>query len=952
VSASIDLSQYIGDIARRLLGSPNPEHSTREQLRFGTNGSIAVEISGPDAGTWYDHEHKRGGGALQLLTLEGGMLPAAAREWLKSELGIELEESKPKARQQVVATYDYVDESEKLLHQAVRKGPVKRFHQRAPDGNGGWKVGPDGKWTIKGVRIVPYRLPELIAATPETTIYIPEGEKDVDNLRAIDCIGTCNPMGAGKWRTEFAEHFHGNNVVILPDNDETGRDHALDVAANLAPVAACVRILELPGLPEKGDVSDWLAAGGTREQLEQLAAASPAFDPNMARPRMAAKAPALPNDIGDTEESIRAAINALTNGDRPGTQSVIERISAARLPPMIVDDLLDIIKQKTHLKTKVLDQTLSQTRRSRGQSGSGDDKESQATELVGLAIQSHAEFFHNRAGDGFATITIDGHKETWSLRSKALRGWLTKIFYDKTAAAPNSESLGAAINVLEAMARFDGKEIPVCLRVGEYEGKYYLDMCDANWRAVEIDADGWRIVNNPPVRFRRTGGMLPLPEPQRGGDIAELHRLLNVRDKNSFTLAVGFLLGALNPNGPYAVLGLGGEHGAAKTSFARTIKDLVDPHSLPPRALPREERDLFIAAINGWILAFDNMSGMPDWLSDNFCQLSTGGGFSTRQLYTDGEEVLFEAKRPVILNGIEDFITRADLADRSLLLTLKRIDERLTEGEVRARFTKLHPGILGALLDAVSHGLKHQHETKLDRLPRMADFALWVTACEGALWVTGTFINAYEANRAEATETVLDADSVAVAVRKFMRTNKGWEGTATELLSGLAYITPEAERHERKWPKAGNALSGRLRRAAPSLREFGIDIQFDSKGDADNTKIIKIDKIVRKIVRSSEDRPRKMPWGLAVSDDRTIQTVFSSDLGHLSAHLPNGGEGGDEGEIGARASGPLGEGKRSSEPSDRPKSTLPPGIWIDANGFTRDARGWLDFNNYDVQGTA
>jgi Family of unknown function (DUF5906)/D5 N terminal like len=281
----IDLSQYIGDIARRLLGSPNPEHSTREQLRFGTNGSIAVEIAGPDVGTWYNHEHKRGGGPMQLLSLEGGMLPVAAREWLKAELGIELEEPKPKSRQQVVSTYDYVDESGQLLSQAVRKGPVKRFHQRAPDGNGGWKVGPDGKWTVKGVRLVPYRLTELVAAVPEATIYIVEGEKDVDNLRSLGCVATCNPMGAGKWPMDFAEHFHGRNVVILPDNDETGRDHALDVVANLAPVAASVLILELPGLSEKGDVSDWLTAGGTREQLEQLAAAAPAFDPNMVRPR-------------------------------------------------------------------------------------------------------------------------------------------------------------------------------------------------------------------------------------------------------------------------------------------------------------------------------------------------------------------------------------------------------------------------------------------------------------------------------------------------------------------------------------------------------------------------------------------------------------------------------------------------------------------------------------------
>jgi hypothetical protein len=192
---------------------------------------------------------------------------------------------------------------------------------------------------------------------------------------------------------------------------------------------------------------------------------------------------------------------------------------------------------------------------------------------------------------------------------------------------------------------------------------------------------------------------------------------------------------------------------------------LVDPNTAPLRALPREDRDLFIAATNGHVLAFDNVSGLAAWISDTFCRLATGGGFAVRQLYSDGEEVLFDAVRPIILNGIEDIVTRPDLADRALFLTLEPIAQELRrpEAELRSAFHAERPQILGVLLDAMVQGIRALPQTSLERLPRMADFALWATACEPALWGAGTFSAAYSANRKDAVEGVIDADPVALS---------------------------------------------------------------------------------------------------------------------------------------------------------------------------------------------
>jgi hypothetical protein len=304
---------------------------------------------------------------------------------------------------------------------------------------------------------------------------------------------------------------------------------------------------------------------------------------------------------------------------------------------------------------------------------------------------------------------------------------------------------------------------------------------------------------------------------------------------------VAWALAVLHNRGPYPVIVLSGEQGSAKSTFSAILRALLDPNTAPLRALPREDRDLFIAASNGHVLAFDNVSGLPAWISDTLCRLATGGGFAVRQLYSDQDEVLFDAARPVILNGIEDIVTRPDLADRALFLTLEPIteDRRRPEQELWAAFETERPRILGVLLDAVVKGLAELPRTKLDKLPRMADFALWATACETALWPSGTFWSAYCGNRDEAVDGVIDADPIAAAVRAVMTTRTEWTGTASELLGALAEMAGEGVAKAKTWPDSPRALAGRLRRAATFLRKIGIDIGFEREGRA-RTRTIRI----------------------------------------------------------------------------------------------------------------
>jgi hypothetical protein len=310
--------------------------------------------------------------------------------------------------------------------------------------------------------------------------------------------------------------------------------------------------------------------------------------------------------------------------------------------------------------------------------------------------------------------------------------------------------------------------------------------------------------------------------PARGGSVGKLRDFINVKSDEHFSLIIAWLLATLREHGPYPVLTVIGEQGSAKSTLVELLRLLVDPNVANLRAPPREDRDLFISAGNSHVLAYDNLSGLPPWLSDGLARISTGAAYASRALYTDQEEVLVRAQKPIALNGITEIVSRADLADRCIFVTADRIldEDRKPKEEVMAAFEAERAGILGALLDAGSCGIRTLPGVTGSAWPRMADFAKWATACEPAFATAGSFKAAYEGNQTEAVESLLEDDILAVALQKV---RLPCEGSASEILQQLNATTDHAHINAKHWPKDAKALSSRLRRLAPLLRAKGVN---------------------------------------------------------------------------------------------------------------------------------
>jgi hypothetical protein len=451
------------------------------------------------------------------------------------------------------------------------------------------------------------------------------------------------------------------------------------------------------------------------------------------------------------------------------------------------------------------------------------DRERQ--KLVNVFVEEDRALFRDANGVAYADLIIKGHRETWPIKSKEFRsayvGYLRRqldrlvaegsILAVGVKAAMSKSAVNTAIGDFEIRAISSTSAVrTVHVRVAGYGGDIYLDLCNANWEAVRVTAAGWSIVADPPVRFRRTHGMQPLPYPERGGTIEALRPFLNVTTNADFIMSVAWVLAAMRPSGPYPILHPYGEHGSAKTYLLRLLRSLFDPHTTATTRLPLGSRDLFIAAHNSYAQVFANVSSISNAMSDDLCRLATGEGMRTRALFTDADEALFSGERPIAIEGIDRAVVRLDLLSRSIVLEIQRLSEYVPVRVLRARFEAQWAGILGALLTMAVHGLAVLPTVRLANPPRMADFAEWSVACGLA-----DFEAVYAANRREAIFVMLDHDPLARALRTFMAPRRQWRGIAEDL---LAAIGPEA--------KIGGtqALADKLRRLAPALRTVGLNV--------------------------------------------------------------------------------------------------------------------------------
>jgi hypothetical protein len=322
--------------------------------------------------------------------------------------------------------------------------------------------------------------------------------------------------------------------------------------------------------------------------------------------------------------------------------------------------------------------------------------------------------------------------------------------------------------------------------------------------------------------------------------------------KHHFVLYVSVILDAFRVRGPHVILLILGQPGATKSTKVRIACHLTDPDNLAveidPPGLPNTTRDLFAGAHNARVLPYDNVSSISPSLSDTLCLVSSGQNVN-RKLFTDADVLRVGGSHPVFMTAVNNTIRKPDLADRTLIIQLPSLEEAGEERRDRVtlsnEFAADQPQILGAIFSAVSHGLRRLPHVKLAKLPRMADFARFATACETAFFLEGDFMAAYSGSMTETAELVAEDKPIVIAVRAFMANRSVWTGTATQLMADLEQHDRAEEKPStwRSWPMDPGQFSKQLRDVAGLLGKFGIQVTFRRATSSDRARGIELCRV-------------------------------------------------------------------------------------------------------------
>lgn len=443
------------------------------------------------------------------------------------------------------------------------------------------------------------------------------------------------------------------------------------------------------------------------------------------------------------------------------------------------------------------------------------------------------EFFHTQDKVAYIVISSSSNQIVMKVDSESCADQIRLLAFEQLGTHLKRAALKEVQSIIKSYAKINCPCEEISMRYENSSGNVYVHRGILDGGIVKISPDGYKILKSSGIRFYSPQGQKQLPRPKEGGSFKEFREMFRNISLKDFKLVVSWMICVIHSKGPFPILVFQGEQGSAKTIFMKMVRDLLDPMLGSLISIPNSERDLVITAQNNIVLAFDNVSSLSKGMPDSLCRLATGAGLRTRALYTDSDEKVFESCRPIMINGIPNFVLKSDLADRVLLIHLSTINEgdRRTEAEVWDKYLDMKPRILGSLYNAVSTALTNLDSVVLDSHPRMADFArLSCAAAPSLKWTQDKFLAAYEDNRNSLINVVFSGDKVTEAIRDFVVFKLEWEGSSSDLLKELELVSGNEELIKKRfWPGSASALGSKILQTAPVLRTMGIGHKYKRK---------------------------------------------------------------------------------------------------------------------------